>query len=565
VPVVVGQNANTLAARLGLGLGSPYMRSLTHRTERCGRALRVTAPLTLSLVLLASACLAPGAMAADTIYWTTPYAANVIYVAKLDGSSSTPPATLATGAATVSSPWGIALDPAAGKIYWANYLVNKISWANLDGSAGGDLTTGAATVNLPAGVVVDHVAGKIYWANYTGNRISWAKLDGSEGGDLNTGTATVTSPLGVAIDSAAGKIYWANYGGNKISFAKLDNSGGGDLNIIGTTVNQPWGVTVDATLGKVFWGNFQTNALDFAGLDGTGGGVLPTAGAAQAGPMAGVIDPDTGKIYWANWSNGTIVFANVDGSGAGGTLYPSPATQTAMPTVLKSPKGTAAPAITAPGSVTPTTLSCSQGTWGANLLGNHLYRAPRSFAYQWTRDGAAIGGATSASVAASTPGAYRCAVTATNAAGSTSQTSSPLTVTAPPPPPPPPPPTLIPSTVGNNWAASRAFTTVVTLSARKLPAGATVVVACKTKKKSLQKKRCPFKSKTFKAPTGKSQVNLAKPFRKKKLPLGTAIKITITGPGFIGKVFTYTTRKRAAPKLKLLCLAPGATTPGKCS
>jgi hypothetical protein len=134
----------------------------------------------------------------------------------------------------------------------------------------------------------------------------------------------------------------------------------------------------------------------------------------------------------------------------------------------------------------------------------------------------------------------------------------------PPPPPPPPPPTLIPTTVGNNWAAARTYTTVISLSAKRLPAGASVVVKCKTRKKSQQKSRCPYKSKSFKAPAGKAQVNLAKLFRKKKLPIGTKITITITAPTFIGKVFTYTIRSRAIPRLKLQCLAPGSTKAGSC-
>jgi hypothetical protein len=128
------------------------------------------------------------------------------------------------------------------------------------------------------------------------------------------------------------------------------------------------------------------------------------------------------------------------------------------------------------------------------------------------------------------------------------------------PPKPPTVVTLIPSTVGNNWAAARTFTTVISLSAKRLPAGASVVVKCKTKSKRLQKKRCPYKSKSFKAPAGKAQVNLAKLFRKRKLPVGTKITITITAPTFIGKVFTYTIRRRAIPKLKLTCLTPGSST-----
>jgi Bacterial Ig domain len=149
------------------------------------------------------------------------------------------------------------------------------------------------------------------------------------------------------------------------------------------------------------------------------------------------------------------------------------------------------------------------------------------------------------------------------AAGATSDpATATVNVAGPttPPPPPPPPPTLIPSTVGNNWAAARTYTTVISLSAKRLPAGAKVVVKCKTKSKRLQKKRCPYKSKSFKAPAGKNQVNLAKQFRKKKLPVGTTITITITAPTFIGKKFTYTIRRRAIPKLKLTCLAAGSST-----
>src|SRR5436309_1032098 len=88
-------------------------------------------------------------------------------------------------------------------------------------------------------------AGRIYWANYNANKISFANLNGSGGGDLNTGAATVNYPTGVAIDSASGRIYWANNGAGTISFANLDGSGGGDLTITGTAVSDPAGVAID--------------------------------------------------------------------------------------------------------------------------------------------------------------------------------------------------------------------------------------------------------------------------------------------------------------------------------
>ena len=33
-------------------------------------------------------------------------------------------------------------------------------------------------------------------------------------------------------------------------------------------------------------------------------------------------------------------------------------------------------------------LTCQNGTWGPDLLGAFLYRAPAGFAYQWTLNGA---------------------------------------------------------------------------------------------------------------------------------------------------------------------------------
>src|SRR6266540_732268 len=117
---------------------------------------------------------------------------------------------------------------AADRVYWANGGNDTISFANLNGTGGGDLGTSGATASAPSGVAIDPAAGRIYWANSNANKISFANLDGSGGGgDLNTTGATVNGPEGVAIDPAAGRIYWANYGDNKISFADLDGSGGG--------------------------------------------------------------------------------------------------------------------------------------------------------------------------------------------------------------------------------------------------------------------------------------------------------------------------------------------------
>ena len=387
------------------------------------------------IVASLAALLPASARAADEVYWANQFG-NKISFARLDGSGG---GDLTTTGATVDFPSGVALDPAAGRIYWANlhlttFNADSISFARLDGSGGGDLTTTGATLDGAYGVALDPAAGRIYWANAVGERISFARLDGSGGGDLTTTGATVDRPVGVALDPAAGRIYWANRDGGKISFARLDGSGGGDLTTTGATVDGPTGVALDPAAGRIYWATQFGNKISFARLDGSGGGDLTTTGATVASPYGVALDPAAGRIYWANVAGNTISFARLDGSG-GGDLTTGGATlgSPLFAALLERPSGAGAPLIGG-GSLVGATLSCSQGSWASDLLPALLYRAPRGFAYGWSRDGAALAGAATSSLTATAAGAYRCQVTATNQAGSATQTSATHSVAALPGP-----------------------------------------------------------------------------------------------------------------------------------
>jgi hypothetical protein len=142
----------------------------------------------------------------------------------------------------------LAIDPAAGRIYWANHVGPPafISYANLNGSGGADIPTGAATVNQPEGVAVDPVTNRIFWGNFgPASSISYANLDGSGGANLPTPGVAPNFPHGVAIDPEARRIYWPDYGpgdvgdGTTISWANLDGSGGGHLATGAATVHGP--------------------------------------------------------------------------------------------------------------------------------------------------------------------------------------------------------------------------------------------------------------------------------------------------------------------------------------
>ena len=136
--------------------------------------------------------------------------------------------------------------PAEGRLYWTNFKsgAGSISYANLNGTGGGNISTAGAPVEGPEGVAMNPVTRTIYWGNYSSfpGTIGFAKLDGTGAGALDTTGANVQSPSGIAIDPVAGRIYWANStnptGG--ISYANLNDSGaGGNLPTGTATVNDP--------------------------------------------------------------------------------------------------------------------------------------------------------------------------------------------------------------------------------------------------------------------------------------------------------------------------------------
>jgi Low-density lipoprotein receptor repeat class B len=344
--------------------------------------------------------------AAGRIYWMDDTGGVAsIRSASLDGG---PVTTLDTGT-IMGTPEGLAIDPAAKRLYWGDRVGQTISFVSIDPAHPGvaTLPIGAAPINDPVGPAVDPTTGRIYWANNMGGTIAFANLKGSGGGQIPTGRATIQAPDSVAIDPSGGRIYWANgvMGGGSISFASLDpdKPGGGDV-FTGykATVNEPFGVALDPVAGRVYWANAMgQHHIAYTSLD----------------------------------DNGSDDNLNIAGTSAS---LPAPPDGARYPVLLVSPNAVAPPAIAGAGAV-GSVLSCSQGSWAPDLVGASYYRAPQSFAFQWSRDGTDLPGATQTTLTAGTAGDYRCRVTATNHAGSTAQTSDAHHVSAPTGPPPPGP------------------------------------------------------------------------------------------------------------------------------
>jgi len=377
--------------------------------------------LALVVCVVAVAWAAPAAFAADSIYWTGYTEGGGLRVGDLGGSGAR---NLVTGE---RSPDGVAIDLAAGKIYWADTTSGAIRVANLDGTGARDLYTGESQAS---GVAVDPSAGLIYWADAVraNGAIRVGNLDGS--GVPRTLFAGEDWPVGVAIDPAAGKIYWGSYNSFEIRVGNLDGTGARNLF---TNELYPTQVAIDPAAGKLYWTDEFAGTVRVGNLDGTGATTL--YGSASEGYAGGVaIDPAAGKIYWTSWDQGTVRVGSLAGGTPAQTLYTGE-TDPWFVALVRAPLGTGLPQVSGVAAIGQS-LSCSPATWASDLLGAFLYRTPQSTSYQWTLDGTPIGGATTSSVLVSSPGDYRCEAIATNVAGSTTQTSAPTTVNPAPLPPP---------------------------------------------------------------------------------------------------------------------------------
>jgi hypothetical protein len=408
-------------------------------SHRVARALGLSA-LILGVVTLLWVA-PPRASAAETLFWNN-FSGNSISYTNIDGSGG---GAFNVGAAPIKENEGLTIDSAGGKLIWANVAGGAggnggLSFANLDGSGGGAVNTGSATVRFPNGVAVDPATGTVYWSNYGGGpedkgTISFARLDGSASGDLNTTGAVVEEPGPIALDTASGRIFWANGGNETIYFANLAGGGGGQLNTTGAPpVKSPSGLAIDPANGRIYWSSSSGASISFASLSGGSGGTLSTTGATLKNPYGLALDPVASKLYIGNFGvekehANAIVVAALSGTATGLNIATAPVDGPQNPVVLKAPSPVSAPAIAGKPTF-HSVLTCSAGAWGSDYAGSYVYQAPHTYAYQWTRSGAAIAGATASTYTVGSAGSYACTVTAANQAGSAAQSSSALVVKA---------------------------------------------------------------------------------------------------------------------------------------
>jgi hypothetical protein len=403
----------------------------------------------------------------DTVYWATSKNTvmgfpGAIGRAQLDGGGG---AHLASGPETGDIPIGTAIDVVEGRIYWSITptfsSTPSIYSASLDGTDKQLFlnptiaTTAGAKLKTANGLAIDQGTRRLYWANGdnlpggAANRgISYVSLDDpTSGGFIPAVVPNSSSPRGLALDLENDRAYYSNVTNGSLAFVPLPGASGTSGTFVVTgTVSQPQGVALDPATDRLFWtngsGDTASQRLKVAGLNPPGSvdetritaGVLDISPSPGGGLRTPAIDPAANRIYYANSAANKISYASLDGSGGGSDVAVESGAVNSPDgvSILKDPEPVSPPSVSGTAAV-GSTLTCSPATWAADAPSGSLYRMPASTAFEWTRDGATIAGATGPTYTPDVAGEYRCVHRASNFAGTSSQQSAPIAVPLPVP------------------------------------------------------------------------------------------------------------------------------------
>jgi hypothetical protein len=194
-----------------------------------------------------------------------------VFALNPDGSD---PKTLVTGCRL---PDGLAIDSAAGYIYWTNMGVphgndGSIERADLDGGNRRFIIPEGGTFT-PKQLHLEKNSGRLYWSDREGMRVMRANLDGSRVETLiqtGEGDGDRHDPsnwcVGIAVDPIRGQIYWTQKGAGDSGHGRILRAG------------------IDVPRGQTPAKRFDIELL-FGGLPE---------------PIDLELDPEHGVLYWTD-------------------------------------------------------------------------------------------------------------------------------------------------------------------------------------------------------------------------------------------------------------------------
>ena len=104
--------------------------------------------------------------------------------------------------------------------------------------------------------------------------------------------------------------------------------------------------------------------------------------------------------------------------------------------------------------------------------------------------------------------------------------------------------------VSNQWAIARRHARLLSLVVHNAPRGARITLICAGR-------GCPVKRRRRTVARELQRITLHTGFRKRRLRVGTRLRLTITAAETVGRTYTYVVKRGALPTKTTVCRAPG--------
>jgi len=240
-------------------------------------------------------------------------------------------------------PDGLAVDAAAGHLYWTNMGNLKandgsILRSDIDGKHMTTIVPPGGTFT-PKQIQIDKVNARLYWSDREGMRVMRANLDGSNietlvdtsEGDARPGPDARKWCVGVAVDLVEGKFYWTQKGGDNAGEGRVFRANVNippgqtaanrkDVELLYEGLPEPIDLELDSQSRMIYWTDRgdppRGNTVNRAPMDPVSPGVRKAPAILFTHLMEGIglaLDRRGGRMFITDFA-GSVYSANLDGS-----------------------------------------------------------------------------------------------------------------------------------------------------------------------------------------------------------------------------------------------------------